>query len=219
MTTPPEFPTEQAAAAPANLADWGTRAIGFLIDIAPGIILGIVFGWGFRNFFLSSISSLAGIAYTIYLGYMEGLTGQTPGKAIMGTRLVNAQGQVIGTGPGIGRKFAHILDSIVCYLGWLLPLVDSKRQTIADKVMNTYVVEGMEKKAFSIDLWLPAKTTPAQLPPQAAAPPPAPETPPQAPPPAPPPPPPAPETPPQAPPPAPPTSEGPPEAPPQAPQG
>jgi uncharacterized RDD family membrane protein YckC len=181
VTTPPQFPAEQPAAAPANLADWGTRALGFLVDIAPGLILGLIFGWGIRNFFLNGLVGLAGVAYTAYLGYMDGLTGQTPGKAIMGTRVVNAQGQLIGGGLGIGRKFAHIVDSIVCYLGYLLPLVDSKRQTIADKIVNTYVVTGMEKKPFAVDLWLLPKTQAQQLPPAA------PPAPPQAPPPPPPP--------------------------------
>ena len=64
-----------------------------------------------------------------------------------------------GAGAGIGRKFVHILDSIICFLGWFLPLVDSKRQTIADKVMSTYVVTGIEKKPFAVDLWLPPKQT------------------------------------------------------------
>lgn len=43
--------------------------------------------------------------------------------------------------------------------GWLLPLVDEKRQTIADKLMQTYVVTGVEKKAFSVDLWRPPQQT------------------------------------------------------------
>jgi uncharacterized RDD family membrane protein YckC len=209
VTTPPEFPTEQPVATPANLASWGTRAIGYLIDIAPALILEALV---FRSTFIGSLVGILVFLYGyVYLGYLDGFTGQTPGKAIMGTRVVNAQGQLVGTGSGIARKFAHILDSLICLLGWFLPLIDAKRQTIADKVMSTYVVEGMEKKPFSIDLWLPPKTQPAALPPQASPPPPAPEslppaqqTPPQAPPP-------APETPPQAPPPA-------PETPPEAPQ-
>lgn len=156
MTTPPEFSPEQPAAAPANLASWGTRVLGYLIDIAPGIILGIIFG-GNRSLLLGNLAGLLGLAYTAYLGYLDGLTGQTPGKAIMGTRVVNLRGELIGAGPGVGRKFLHIVDSLVCFLGWLLPLVDSKRQTIADKLLNTYVVEGVEKKPFSLDLWTPPK--------------------------------------------------------------
>jgi hypothetical protein len=36
---------------------------------------------------------------------------------------------------------AHILDSLPCYLGYLWPLWDAKRQTFADKVMGTVVIE------------------------------------------------------------------------------
>lgn len=150
MTTP-EPPTHPAAP-PGPLADWGTRAVGFIIDILPLLILGVLTFW---SDFLSWIASLAGIAYTVYMGYLDGLTGQTPGKAIMGISLVDEQGGLIGSGAGIGRKFVHILDSMVCLLGWLLPLVDAKRQTIADKLIATYVVTGAEKKPFSIDLWTP----------------------------------------------------------------
>ena len=39
----------------------------------------------------------------------------------------------------------HVLDSLPCYLGYLWPLWDAKRQTFADKIMSTVVVE--QKKA------------------------------------------------------------------------
>ena len=153
MTTPPEFPAEQPApaASPSNLALWGTRALGVLVDWAPAFILSVL------TYRASYFFSLVGYAYWGYLGHLEGVTGQTPGKAIMGTRLVNQQGELLGSGAGIGRKFVHILDFLVCGLGFLLPIVDSKRQTIADKVMNSYVVEGIEKKPFALDLWMPPK--------------------------------------------------------------
>lgn len=151
MTTPDQpQPQPAGSGTPAPLAQWGARAGGFLIDIAPYVVLYLLTFW---SDFLGWIVWLLGIAYTVYLGYMEGITGQTPGKAIMGIRLVNEQGDVIGSGPGIGRKFAHVVDSAVCLLGWLLPLVDAKRQTIADKLLQTYVVTGAEKKPFAIELW------------------------------------------------------------------
>lgn len=151
MTTPDQpQPQPAGPGTPAPLADWGTRAVGFLIDWLPIIILNALTFW---SDFLSWLVGLVSIAYAIYLGYMDGVTGQTPGKAIMGIRLVNQQGETIGSGPGIGRKFAHIVDSIICFLGWLLPIVDSKRQTIADKLLQTYVVTGAEKKPFAIELW------------------------------------------------------------------
>jgi hypothetical protein len=32
------------------------------------------------------------------------------------------------------------VDTIICYIGWLFPLWDAKRQTIADKIMSTVCV-------------------------------------------------------------------------------
>jgi uncharacterized RDD family membrane protein YckC len=149
----PEFPAEETGV-PHNLASWGVRAGGLLIDYAPIFIIQILF---FRSSTFSGLASLLGILYWVLLGYLDGVGGQTPGKAIMGSRLVDTDGKVIGGGAGIGRKFVHILDSLVCLLGWFLPLVDSKRQTIADKVMTTFVIAGVEKKPFSVDLWMPPK--------------------------------------------------------------
>lgn len=151
MTTPAS-PEPEATASPSPLADWGTRAVGLIIDYLPVLVLSLLTFW---NDFLGFFGWLIGVAYTIFMGYLDGLTGQTPGKAVMGTRLVNERGDVIGAGAGIGRKFVHIVDSMVCLLGWFLPLVDEKRQTIADKLMQTYVVTGAEKKQFSVDLWKP----------------------------------------------------------------
>jgi uncharacterized RDD family membrane protein YckC len=154
--TTPEPPAPPPAASPAPLADWATRALGWIIDWLPIAILNAVF---FRVGFLNVLAGIAGIAYWAYLGHMEGVTGQTPGKAIMGLRLVDKQGELVGSGTGIGRKFAHIVDGIICGLGFLLPLVDAKRQTIADKLLDTYVVTGAEKKSFAVDLWMPPKPT------------------------------------------------------------
>jgi hypothetical protein len=51
-----------------------------------------------------------------------------------------ATGQPIGFGMSVVRQLAHVLDGIICYLGFLLPLIDAKRQTIADKVIKTVCV-------------------------------------------------------------------------------
>lgn len=156
MTTPepPASSPPGQPIPPGQFADWGTRAIGFLIDWVPAAAISAIF---YRVALFNVLASLAGAAYWGYIGHLEGVTGQTPGKAMMGTRLVDAKGQLIGSGPGIGRKFAHIVDGLICGLGFLLPIVDAKRQTIADKLLDTYVVTGAEKKPFAVDLWMPPK--------------------------------------------------------------
>ncbi|MGB8382067.1 MAG: hypothetical protein WCG47_12665 [Dermatophilaceae bacterium] len=38
------------------------------------------------------------------------------------------------------RDLAHLIDNAICYVGWLFPIWDDRRQTIADKIMNTTVI-------------------------------------------------------------------------------
>lgn len=97
----------------------------------PASIVLYIIGW------------LTAIGLGLYLCYREGTTGQTPGKRLVGIRLVRERDyQVLGFGMAFVRRIAHILDSLPCYLGWLWPLWDAKRQTFADKVMGSVVLRG-----------------------------------------------------------------------------
>lgn len=130
-----------------QLADWPTRALSGTIDfVALGVLGNVVsrISWG-----LGSLISLAGFVFALYNAYLNGSTGQSIGKRVAGTKVVaEADGQLIGGGMGIVRYFAHILDVIICCIGYLFPLWDAKRQTIADKVMKTLVITGVEKKTL-----------------------------------------------------------------------
>jgi uncharacterized RDD family membrane protein YckC len=91
---------------------------------------------------LIAIGGLLGLAVTLYLAYREGKTGQTPGKRIVGIRLLRlADGSALGFGMAFGRRLLHVLDSMACCLGYLWPLWDDKRQTFADKCVSTVVVK------------------------------------------------------------------------------
>ncbi len=71
-------------------------------------------------------------------GYRQGTTGSSIGKSIMKFKVVSEKtGQPIGFGLSIVRQVAHFVDAIICYIGYLFPLWDAKRQTLADKIMTT----------------------------------------------------------------------------------
>jgi uncharacterized RDD family membrane protein YckC len=75
--------------------------------------------------------------------FLAGRTGQSWGRQVFGVRLVDDRtGRPIGVGRAVLRDVAHLLDGILC-LGYLLPLVSAKRQTIADKVCRTVVVRDL----------------------------------------------------------------------------
>jgi uncharacterized RDD family membrane protein YckC len=125
----------------ANYANWLQRVGGYLIDVIPAIILEFI-GIATHNtgvYLLCVIIAIAIIGYNRW--FLAGKTGQSWGKKALGLSLVSENtGQPIGAGMAFVRDICHIVDSITCYIGWLFPLWDSKRQTLADKIMKTVVV-------------------------------------------------------------------------------
>jgi hypothetical protein len=57
--------------------------------------------------------------------------------------------QPIGFGAAFVRGLAHLLDLLSLGVGFLLPLTDERRQTLADKIMGTIVI--YEGKTGSTD--------------------------------------------------------------------
>ena len=88
------------------------------------------------------LSLLVALAYLIWnYGYRQGTTGSSIGKSIIKFKVVSEKTwQPIGFGLSIVRQLAHIVDTLICYIGYLLPLWDPKRQTLADKIMTTVCV-------------------------------------------------------------------------------
>ncbi|WP_051970242.1 RDD family protein [Kitasatospora azatica] len=119
------------------LANWGQRLgsglIDWLIVVIPTVAIAAV-----TNQLLGNLVSLAAL---IAFGYMEGTTGQTPGKKVVGLRTAKyADGALLGVGIGILRRVLHILDALACFLGYFWPIWDEKRQTFADKIVGSVVV-------------------------------------------------------------------------------
>jgi len=75
------------------------------------------------------------LAFGIYNQVIrQGRTGYTLGKTVVGIRLVReSTGEPAGMLSCFVRQFAHYVDSLICYLGWLWPLWDPKHQTLATR--------------------------------------------------------------------------------------
>jgi len=92
------------------------------------------------NAALAFLMSLIILAVVVYNRFYLGGRGQSFGKKTLGLTLVReASGQPIGMAKAFLRDLAHIVDALICYVGFLFPLWDKKRQTIADKIMTTVV--------------------------------------------------------------------------------
>lgn len=155
---------------------WLTRALAFVIDILPYVVvhgigtaillatqqtacitditqyavnqycatqnstIGMVAQW---------LASIVGLFYLIWnYGYQQGTTGSSVGKSVMKFKVVSeVTGQPLGFGMSVVRALAHFIDAIICFIGFLFPLWDSKRQTLADKIMTTVClpIDGAER--------------------------------------------------------------------------
>jgi uncharacterized RDD family membrane protein YckC len=133
-----------------ELATYGQRVGGFLIDVGipTGLLVAVLIA-ALATRDLTMILVVYGLsaamlgAFVLWnSGYCQGRSGQSIGKRALGVRLVTAEtGQAVGFGRAIGRQFAHLLDGIPFSLGYLWPLWDEQRQTFADKVCCTLVVQ------------------------------------------------------------------------------
>lgn len=148
---------------------WLNRVVAWVIDIIPVLLVQAI-AWGILagtqetvcvtdtsefdlGEFCATGASTPGqlavaaagfviLGYVIWnFGYRQGTTGSSIGKSIVKFKVISEKTwQPIGFGLSIVRQVAHLLDAVICYIGFLWPLWDAKRQTIADKVMTTVCI-------------------------------------------------------------------------------
>ena len=99
-----------------------TSGVTFTAMNAIGLILVIVWSVGYEIFFWST-------------------KGQTPGKMIMGIKIVTTDGGSIGVGKAILRLIGYAISGIVFFLGFLWIIWDKEKQGWHDKIAGTYVVK------------------------------------------------------------------------------
>jgi uncharacterized RDD family membrane protein YckC len=130
----------------APYAHWGKRVGATLLDVlvlAPGYLLMGVDGADGSLGLVYAVGLLAVIGIAIWNQIIkQGQTGQSIGKGVLGIKIIReADGGVLGIGMTFIRQIVHIVDSLPCYLGYLWPLWDAKRQTFTDKILSTVVIE------------------------------------------------------------------------------
>lgn len=157
-------------------ASWGRRMIAAVLD---GGVLGAV-AWfvGGDSIVAPSLqltfdgtddgraawtSSIVLVAALLAMLVLQGLTGQTPGRRVLGIEVVYAPaGGPFGGPPGVlrsfGRWLAHVFDAILL-LGYLRPLWHEERRTLADSLAGTVVlrrppVRGRGEAAATTAAWV-----------------------------------------------------------------
>ena len=84
----------------------------------------------------------------VYFWLFTGLKGQTPGKMVVGIKVVDRHGNVPGLGRAAIREIlGKTVSAIVLLLGFLWVIWDEKKQGWHDKIAGTSVIGSREKEA------------------------------------------------------------------------
>ncbi|NKY38410.1 RDD family protein [Cellulomonas septica] len=159
MTTtdvPATATTEPGTPAAPRYAHWWRRAVasvsdGLLVAAVAWLATGSVAPVPLRPVPWLPLSAVPGIepdgrlswwtcGAVLLLLVLQAFTGMTPGKAMVGIRVVRERDGAPAALPvTVLRDLLHVLDWILL-VGWLRPLWHPRRQTFADSVVRTVVV-------------------------------------------------------------------------------
>jgi uncharacterized RDD family membrane protein YckC len=147
----------------SDYAGWGQRVRARLIDQGPTYVGLIIFSAGYLigivelaqssgsapDYQSAAVAMIIGLGVTlasmIWVAYnrwmIAGKTGQSFGKRVTKIKLIGEESNApIGPRNACIRDLVHILDALTV-VGYLWPLWDGRRQTFADKIMRTIVVD------------------------------------------------------------------------------
>ncbi len=153
---PPAMPRKGAvivAGTSYDCASWGLRVGSSIVD---GLLLGLVSG--VASLLGDAAGNIAWVVFGVWNAiYLQGTTGQTLGKRVVGTQLVRKVRRHPGTehlvapGPATAllRRFAQILDSLSLGVGYLAPLWTQRRQTFGDLLSQTVVIKASSPIALT----------------------------------------------------------------------
>jgi uncharacterized RDD family membrane protein YckC len=91
--------------------------------------------------FLLFAAPIANVVFVlVYALFFWSTTGQTPGKAAMGVRVVRLNGRPMNLTTAMRRLAAYVLSLWTLGLGFLVILSDDRRQSLHDRLAGTCVV-------------------------------------------------------------------------------
>jgi uncharacterized RDD family membrane protein YckC len=152
-----------AGAVAGPLAGFWARFLAKLVDVMIlfGIGQGVEWGvarWVFEGplpvppdwagfvrglLWLLSINTLIGMVYTVYfLGRYEA----TPGKMLLGLRVVRAGGARMGFWRSLGRFWAEQVTGLTFSVGYVMAAFDDEKRALHDFIANTRVVRGARRE-------------------------------------------------------------------------
>lgn len=121
----------------APLASIGTRFGALVIDtIILGIIAGLLFAGLKEDSFAFNL--LVTAAYQWF--FLTNWDGQTPGKRLLGIRVVKLDGSRVNGTDALIRAVGYFLNTMVVMLGWLWAFISPDKRGWHDLLSGTVVI-------------------------------------------------------------------------------
>lgn len=147
-------------------AGFVSRLLAYAIDLAIITICLVFFGWLIQTvnsiFQLNLINSLPDLAKVLvtsitalffaagYFTFFWTLVGQTPGKLLLGLRVVDQDGKNPTFGRSLIRVIGYALSALALYAGYWWILFDNRRQGWHDKLAGTYVIYAWDARTGAL---------------------------------------------------------------------
>ena len=117
--------------------------IRFLALILDAIIIGIpslLLYFVFYFLELPSLQWMVNLAAICLVIFLDGTYGGTPGKLILGLKIVNEKNEFIGIPHAILRYACKSVSAIILGIGLLMIAFNIKKQGLHDRIAKTYVI-------------------------------------------------------------------------------
>jgi uncharacterized RDD family membrane protein YckC len=113
----------------------------FVVGFVIALPFGALFGTGDAASIAAILSGLVGLVFAIfYHGYFVSTKGGTPGKLLLGLRIIRSDGSNLTFGRAVGRVFAYMVSAIILYIGFILAAFDAEKRCLHDHLCDTRVI-------------------------------------------------------------------------------
>jgi len=151
LATPAVPATPTAIPAPSTVAP-GVQAeyMGFWIRFVAAVIDAVILGAvsavlalpAFLNMMFLPLRFLWLFGPWLYYWLFTGLKGQTPGKMLLGIKVIDARGEIPGLGTAAVREIiGKAISGIIFCFGYLLIAIDKEKRGLHDSIAGTHVVK------------------------------------------------------------------------------
>jgi len=87
--------------------------------------------------FMILVDFALGFAYEVYF---VSTRGATPGKMILGLKIIRSDGGPLSVGQAVGRYFAYLLDGFTMLIGFIIAGFDEQKRSLHDRICDTRVI-------------------------------------------------------------------------------